>query len=483
MSITHTRTKIVCTIGPSCASSDVILKMVTAGMDVARLNFSHGTYADHRRLIKNIRAVEKKTGEPIALLQDLQGPKIRVGFLPKEGVVLTRGNAVIFATGRKQYEGGIIPIDYPDLHRFVKKGQTILLADGTMEVNVSRVSGRTIHTTVTVPGTLSSHKGINLPGAALKISALSGKDKADAEFGVRAGVDMIALSFVQDAGDIHDLRRHIMAIEKKIKIKKGSGPIRIIAKIERPGAVKKIKEIFEAADGIMVARGDLGLEIPAEEVPIIQKQLIERALECAKPVIVATQMLDSMQERPRPTRAEVSDVANAVIDHTDAVMLSNETAVGKYPVETVATMNRIIKQAEASVYDGVAFRAPDRKLHTIDDVVSGLSRLLAEEVKARLILSPSWSGEVARLVSRYRPELPIVVATQSARVRHQLNLSWGVTPFIVPPYKTIEELVKKSMVYLKKYKMVRRGDRIIVVAGEPLGASGHVNMLEVRIVE
>ncbi|PIT86286.1 MAG: pyruvate kinase, partial [Candidatus Magasanikbacteria bacterium CG10_big_fil_rev_8_21_14_0_10_43_6] len=253
--------------------------------------------------------------------------------------------------------------------------------------------------------------------------------------------------------------------------------------IERAEAVERIDEILDVVDGIMVARGDLGIEIPAAEVPVTQKILIEKALAHAKPVIVATQMLDSMQELPRPTRAEVSDVSNAVMDHTDAVMLSNETATGKYPVVTVETMSHIIMEAEKSAYDDLPMREYDGKKQQIDTVISGMSRMLAEEVGATLILAASISGGTGKLISRYRPELPIAVATNSERARHQLNLSWGVVPFILPTCRTIEELVQRSVVYLKKEKIVARGDKLIVVAGEPVGEAGHVNLLEVREVE
>lgn len=475
------RTKIVCTIGPACATTDIITKMIKSGMNVARLNFSHGSYDNHKELMKNLRAAAKKAGEPIGILQDLQGPKIRVGVLPEQGVTLEAGATWVFDTAATEYTDNRIPVDYHELHQFVKAGERLLLNDGRVETKVASVTGTNMQTIVVNGGVITSHKGINVPDSRLTIRALTDKDKADARFGVEQGVDMIALSFVTSPEDILDLRYHIKQCEQELGIK-NQQPIRIIAKIERHEAVKNIKEILAVADGIMIARGDLGVEVPAAEVPIIQKKLIDAALAAAKPVIVATQMLDSMQENPRPTRAEVSDVANAVIDHTDAVMLSNETATGKYPVETVATMAEIIEESEHSVYDNLHMRDYTGPKQAIDDIMSSLSRVLAERVEATLILAASLTGDTGRIISRYRPELTIVVGTESDRVERQLNLSWGVIPFPLEPCHTIEELVERSMVYLKREKLVKKGDKIIVVAGEPVGQAGHVNLLEVREV-
>ncbi|OIO19932.1 MAG: pyruvate kinase [Candidatus Magasanikbacteria bacterium CG_4_10_14_0_8_um_filter_32_14] len=475
------QTKIVCTIGPSCEDVDTLEKMVKAGMNIARLNFSHGTYENHKMLIANIRKVEEKTGEPIAILQDLQGPKIRIGKVANEGVALLAGEEVIFSTDPK--DTNYIPLGYPELHNFVKQGEIMLLDDGKMQVKIERVVDKKIITKVIVPGILTSNKGINIPQTDLSgLVVLTEKDKQDVRFGIEAGVDMVALSFVMRPDDIIDLRYEIAKCEKELN-KPEHYPIRLIAKIEKAEAVKRIKEILDVADGIMVARGDLGIEIPAEEVPIVQKKLIDVALEHAKPVIVATQMLDSMQNNPRPTRAEVSDVANAVTDHTDAVMLSNETASGKYPVEAVTMMTKIIKETEKSEYTKLFFHQPKDKVNRIDDTISGLSRLVAEDVGANLILAASLSGETGRLISRYRPKFPIAVATSSKLVLHQLNLSWGVFPFEIVECQSIEELVERSMTHLKEKKVIKNGDRIIVVAGEPVGHAGHVNLLEVREVK
>lgn len=475
------RTKIICTIGPSCESEEILTNMVHEGMNVARLNFSHGTHENHASLITTIRTVAEKTGEPIAIMQDLQGPKIRVGVLPEEGIELVADSELVFDTAIHEYTGSAVPVDYEELHKHVKAGERLLLNDGKMEVHITAVNGTQIATSVVVGGNLTSHKGINVPDSVMRVSALTDKDKNDVAFGVEHDVDLIALSFVTSAKDILDLRYLIKENEERLG-KNPEHPIRIIAKIERHEALEQIKEILGVVDGIMVARGDLGIEMSAEDVPLIQKKLIDLSLSAAKPVIVATQMLDSMQQNPRPTRAEVSDVANAVIDHTDAVMLSNETAVGKYPVETVETMARIIAETEKSAYDDLELKKNKIKHPELDDTISEMSRMLAEKVGAKLILAASLSGETGRLISRYRPELPVVVATSTERVQHQLNLSWGVVPFILEPCRTIEELVERSVAALKKKKMVKAGDEIVVVAGEPVGHAGHVNLLEVRQV-
>jgi len=475
------RTKIVCTIGPASNSIETIRKMVDAGMNVARLNFSHGTYEDHSILIKNIRKVEEASGETIAIMQDLQGPKIRVGVLPELGVQLKAKEKISFDSEIKSYKDGIIPIDYA-LHKYVRVGERILLNDGQSEVKIIGLENTRIDAQVVVGGLLTSHKGMNLPDSTLDINSLTEKDKEDARFGVENDVDFMALSFVNGAKDILDLRYLIRDYEKENGLKPET-PIRLIAKIERSAAVTNIDEILDAADGIMVARGDLGIEIPAKKVPLVQKNLINLALDKEKPVIVATQMLESMQHNPRPTRAEVSDIANAVIDHADAVMLSGETASGEYPVESVQTMSDIVQETESSVYDDMPLRKHDAKTNKIDDIISGLSRVLAERVEAKVILAASQSGDTGRLLSSYRPELPLMIGTHHKKVQRQLNLSWGVYPFLLEPCNSIEELIERSIIFLKKEKIAAGGDKIIVVAGEPVGEVGHVNLLEVREVD
>ncbi|KPJ85803.1 hypothetical protein AMJ57_01680 [Parcubacteria bacterium SG8_24] len=478
------RTKIVCTIGPASNDPATVRKMIRAGMNVARLNFSHGTHEDHAKMIAMLRQVSQETGEPVAILQDLQGPKIRVGKLPEEGVMLEEKKEVVFTTDPKA-KLPKMPVDYPSLHIDVRTGDKLLLDDGLIDVRVTKVIGQDIICEVVHGGKLTSHKGINLPTATLSTPAITVKDMKDLKFGVAQGVDWVALSFVRNAKEIYDLRYMIQNYEKELGIEEEHGrqPIRIVAKIEKHEAIRSIDEIVEAVDGIMVARGDLGIETPAEELPLIQKMLIDKCLAAAKPVIVATQMLDSMIRNPRPTRAEVSDVANAVIDHTDAVMLSGETATGKFPVDVVATMARIVHETESSRFDDLDPDFDPSQRQTIEEAISGVGNILARGIKARLVLVASLTGNTGRIVSRYRPELPILVATDNERVRNQLNLSWGVVPFVLPRCGSVEELVDRSIGHLKKNKMIKKNDKIIIVAGSPVGVAGGVNLVEIRDIK
>lgn len=476
------RTKIVCTIGPASSDVETLRKMIKAGMNVARLNFSHGSHADHAKLIKRIRKVAEEEGEPIAILQDLQGPKIRVGNLPDDGVPLKKGEQVIFTCGKPSIKDKRLPVTYDALHKDVKAGERILLDDGLLSAVVKQVKGKDVICEVIDGGALKSHKGVNFPDSKLTVPSMGKKDRDDAKFGVSQDVDWVALSFVRSAKEVYDLRYLIKAEEDKVAKGKHDHPVKIISKIEKSEAIENIEEIVEATDGIMVARGDLGIEMPAEEVPLIQKRLIDHALAAAKPVIVATQMLDSMIRNPRPTRAEVSDVANAVIDHTDAVMLSGETATGKYPVETIRTMATIIRETEASKYDYMPIKQ-DITSRSTEEAISSVANILAREVKAKVILVASMSGDTARVVSRYRTELPMYASTSDDRVLRQLNLSWGVTPFLLPKCKTVEELIDRSVGYLKKKRIVKNGNKMIIVAGEPVGMSGGVNLVEIRDVK
>jgi pyruvate kinase len=475
------RTKIVATIGPACESMEILEAMMHAGMNIARLNFSHGTYENHAQLIHNIRTIASKLDLPIAIMQDVQGPKIRLGILPDDGIVLEKETTVCLDTSIDTYTDNMFPLPIQLLHEHVQPGERILLSDGTIELRITHTEATRIFAKVVVGGTVFSHKGVNIPDTHITLSALTDKDVQDLAFGVAHDVDIVAVSFVRSAEDILDAKFAIEAAQTEQGILP-EAPIKIIAKIERPDAVTNIDEILSVADGIMVARGDLGIEISAAEVPLVQKNLIERAMKAGKPVIVATQMLDSMQHNPRPTRAEVSDVANAVIDHTDAVMLSNETATGQYPIETVQTMADIIVETEASKYDDYDHVDITDSTHQIDDILTNLSRTLSEDIAATLILAASISGETGRLISRNRPELPIVLTTSNERVRRQLNLSWGVMPYLLEPCRSLEELVERSLVMLKRIGMVASQDKIVVVAGEPVGHAGHVNLLEVRTV-
>ncbi|MFO0764534.1 MAG: pyruvate kinase [Patescibacteria group bacterium] len=473
------RTKIVCTIGPACNSVETLTKLANEGMNVCRLNFSHGSHEDHAENIRRIREVSKATGKPLAILQDLQGPKIRVGKIG-DGIEIVAGNEVVFTSEATTEDvTKLIPVTYPNLHEDVKPGQRLLLDDGLLEVQVLKIEGIHVHCKVLVGGLLKSSKGLNLPETETKISAIPDKDRADVDFGVQQGVDFIALSFVRKADDIRELRELIEAAEKKHGITRDV-TIKIIAKVEKPEAVRDMDEIVEATDGIMVARGDLGIEMPAEKVPLIQKRLIEKCLEAGKPVIVATQMLDSMIRNPRATRAEISDIANAVVDHTDATMLSGETASGTYPVESVQTMAATIREIEESTMDDMP--ATLEVAGNAQAAMTNIASVLARTTNAKAIVVATKSGASARLVSRYRPQLPIYAMTPSERVLRQLNLSWGVQAFHVAHENGYRGLVDKSVEKLVAEKLVVKGDMVIVVAGDPSMDSGSINMIELRTV-
>ncbi len=468
------RTKIVCTIGPSSEDINTLEKMIEAGLDVARLNFSHGTYESHLELINKIRNLSKKFDKPIPIIQDLQGPRVRVGLLKEQGIMLSKNQEIILSCQKdakfEEEKEIIIPVTYQNLCQDVKNGQTILLDDGQISLKITKINNQNIHCNVVNDGKLISHKGINVPEAKLSVPTLTDKDKQDLEFGIKNNVDFVALSFVREASDVLGAKKII-----------GDNNIKIISKIEKREAIDNFDEILETSDAIMVARGDLGIEMPAEEVPILQKKIIDKCLKAAKPVIVATQMLDSMIRNPRPTRAEVSDVANAVIDHTDAVMLSGESASGKYPVQTVETMKKIILETENSHYDDLIFKDSLKKM-PIDSAISEVANILAKSVDAKLILATSISGDTGRIVSRYRPELPIYVATDNEKVQRQVNLSWGTFPFIIKTCKTVEELIEESLTHIKENKIVNIKDKIIIIAGEPVGKSG-VNLVEIKEIK
>jgi len=473
------RTKIVCTIGPASDKKTTLKRLIKSGMNVVRLNFSHNVHAYHLKVIKSVRALAKEMKTPIAVLQDLQGPRIRLGNLPEQGIELRRGQKIALTTSKVLR--GNIPVTYKKMHVDVKAGQRILIADGLIELRAEAIRGREIYCTVVNGGKISSHKGINLPDSAVSVPAVSEKDREDLAFGVRSGVDYVALSFVRSAADVQNLRDLIKANEKKFKIK-GAAPLKIIVKIERREAIEHIDEIIAAADGVMVARGDLGIELPAEDVPILQKNIVEKCLAAGKPVIVATQMLESMIVNPRPTRAEVSDVANAVIDHADAVMLSGETAGGKFPVEAVTYMAKTAAATEASVYDDLVFKDKIEKYAPSGEAFGSVARALAENVKANAILVFTLSGQTARIASRFRPELPIYAACVDERVARQLTLTWGARPFLLPKCKTTVELVKKGLGYLQKNKLVRRGDKVVVIVGTKVGKGGGANVVEVKTI-
>lgn len=465
------RTKIVCTIGPASSSVEILKKMIKAGMNVARLNFSHGSYESHASLIKNIRQAAKETGVVISLLQDLQGPRIRLSALPKEGIMIKKGDKVTFTTAKSPSKGKI-GVTYGRLHNEIKAGHRILIADGVFEYLVKQVKGQDIITTAVTDAKLTSNKGMNFPDTSLKISSVSAKDISDLDFGISQQVDFVALSFVRTVADVVGLRRRIDRLEKKHKIKKSVEP-KIIVKVEMPDAIRNFDDILEVSDGVMVARGDLGIEMPAEDVPILQKEMIKKCNAAAKPVIVATQMLESMIVNPRPTRAEVSDVANAVIDHTDAVMLSGESALGKFPVEAVTIMAKTLVKIEQSHYDDFTFNGAIGLPFNTSEAVAMASVNLADDIEASMMIVLSMSGQTGRYVSKYRPELPILVTTASGRVARQMNLSWGVIPVDTQKVLPDEQLIKAALKFGAKNKLAKLGSEVVLIKGHAQAEKRH----------
>jgi len=450
------RTKIICTIGPSSCQPVVIAKLIASGMNIARTNMSHGEYAWHEKAIKNIRISAARAKTSVGILVDLQGPKIRVGKLPEAGVNLVSGATVVFSTDANDKLPEYIPVGYKHLHKDVKPGERMLFDDGLMDATVVSVSGRRVTAKIGTAGLLKSNKGMNLPDSDLQQSSITAKDVADAKFAVKMKANWIALSFVRSAADVLKLRK--LLGNNKLNPK-------IIVKIEKPQAVANFDAILEAADAVMVARGDLGIEIPAEQVPVVQKTIVAKCLAAGKPVIVATQMLDSMIRNPRPTRAEVSDVANAVIDHADAVMLSGETASGKYPVEAVATMAAVVEEVEKSHFDDLP---PDLSVmhESVRRGIAGSAAILAEKIGASAIVVATTSGASARYIARVRPELPIYAVVPDETAAGAVVLSWGVVPVIVPKIKDLGKLISAMRKKATSLRLVTRGQKYILVAGK-----------------
>jgi len=463
------KTKIVCTIGPACRSIEAIKSMILQGMSVARLNFSHGTHEEHLENIYSLRRASKDAGRPIAILQDLGGPKIRVGKIPEPGIRLEAGSEIVLTGRAVEFSHNLIPVTYQHLSEDVLAGDRILLADGFMELEVIEISGADLKAIVITGGVLTSHKGINLPSRSIKASSMTPKDEIDLSFGIENGVDYIALSFVRGPKDIE--------MVKELITRKGAGTP-VIAKIEKHEAVDNIDRIMEIADGIMVARGDLGVEIALEEVPLVQKMLIERANKAGKPVITATQMLRSMVDSPRPTRAEATDVANAVLDGTDAVMLSEETAIGQYPIESVAVLSRIIKSAESRFpHERYLAMTPERY---VPDSVSHASCVLAYHLGVSAIVAPTQSGQTARRLSRFRPKPPIVALSPQPATVRSLALVWGCIPKLIETPKDTDDMIELAADSALSTGLVKNGETVVITAGQPLWVAGSTNMLRVK---
>jgi pyruvate kinase len=462
------RAKIVATIGPACQEESVLEKLFLAGMNVARLNFSHGTQEEHTARLLSLKAISRRHGLPLAILQDLQGPRIRLGKITGTLVLHAGEQIKLYSESSTKPTGISIPVDFPELFGAVHSDDNILLDDGRLVLTIQSVETNQASAEVMVGGEVSSHKGINLPGIHLDIPAFTKKDKNDVIFGLQSEVDIIAISFVQNASDVHDMRNIIRGI--------GKGNPLLIAKLERPQALAALEDILEAADGVMVARGDLGIEMVPEDVPGAQKQIIQAANMKGKIVITATQMLESMTHNPLPTRAEASDVANAIYDGTDAVMLSGETAAGDYPVESIVMMDRIIRQAELN-YDRWG-HGKVIELDEHDDVVaiSRAARELAKDRDVEAIAVFTRTGRTAILMSKTHPGVPLLAFTPIDETYRQMTLAWGVTPYRVPWANSIEEMIAHVETAIREKGLVRSGGQVVVVSGYPVSGSKQSNL-------
>ena len=468
------KTKIVCTIGPASESAEALEVLIKSGMDVARLNFSHGTHEEHFRKIKTIRKIADRLAIPVAILQDLSGPKIRVGRIKEGGVELKSGGRFFLTSRRIVGDERGASVTYLSLPRDVKPKDTILLADGTIELQVLKSDKRDIHCRIVVGGLLTSHKGINFPTGTIRAASFTRKDREDLLFGIRNKVDLISLSYVRDGGDIEKVKKFL---------KREGVFLPLIAKIERKEALENIDEILYASDGIMVARGDLGVETPIEQIPTVQKRLIRKANELGKPVITATQMLRSMVDQTRPTRAEATDVVNAIYDGTDAVMLSEETAIGRFPVEAVQMISKIARAAEEQFPFEHFLRREMNGTIPLPRAISYAASFLAEKVEAVAIVVPTESGSTAKWVSRLRPRQPILALSRHLSTIRSLNLCWGVYPFLVPNWKDTDDMLERSKQIPKELGVASKGDRIVIIAGVPISIPGTTNLIKVETVE
>ncbi|MFI9105153.1 pyruvate kinase [Streptomyces fildesensis] len=466
------RAKIVCTLGPATDSYDQIKALVEAGMDVARLNLSHGSYPDHEDRYHRVRKASEETGRSVGVLADLQGPKIRLGRFTEGPVLLERGDEFTITVEDVEGDRQRCGTTYKGLAADVTKGERILVDDGRVTLEVTEVQGSRVHTIVIEGGMVSDNKGLNLPGVAVSVPALSEKDIEDLRWALRIGADIIALSFVRSAQDVIDVHRIMKEEGRRVPV---------IAKIEKPQAVDNLEEIVDAFDGIMVARGDLGVEMPLEAVPMVQKRAIKLAKRNAKPVIVATQMLDSMIDASRPTRAEASDVANAIMDGTDAVMLSGETSVGKHPIETVKVMGRIICASEEEILSsGLPPLTERNKPRTQGGAVARAAAEMGDFLGAKYLVAFTQSGDTVRRLSRYRSPIPLLAFTPEPATRSQLNLTWGVETLLGPMVQTTDEMVDQVDEALLRIGKCRKGDIVVITAGSPPGVPGTTNMVRVH---
>lgn len=470
------KTKIICTLGPASESPETMKKLIDAGMNVARFNFSHGSHEEHLGRLKTLRKLRKETSKPVAALLDTKGPEIRLKNFKDGGVDLADNQ--IFTLTTRDVEGtqDIVSITYKDLPKDVSEGVHILIDDGLVEMVVQKVNDTDITCRVVNGGHISDKKGVNVPNVELSMPFVSPRDYKDLVFGVQEDFDFVAASFTRTAQDIKDIR--------KILKEHGGEKIQIIAKIENNQGVKNIDEIIDAADGVMVARGDMGVEIPLEDVPVIQKMIIKKVYEAGKFVVTATQMLDSMITHPRPTRAEATDVANAVYDGTSAIMLSGETAAGKYPVDAVATMDRIARRTEQDIHyrSRMIKNETDKSESSITDGITHSACLLAGDLNATAIVTVTKSGRTAHAVSKFRPSSPIIAGCIDDKVCRQMNLCWGTTPIMIQEEKDAEELFAHTLARCEEEKLLTEGDIVVLIAGVPLGISGTTNLIKAQMV-
>ena len=469
------KTKIICTVGPASNNAETLEKMIQAGMNIARLNFSHGTSAEHKANFDLIKEISGKTGAHIGLLLDTKGPEIRTGKFNAEEIYLVEGQAFTLTSRDLIGDTTIVSMSYKELSTCVKAGDRILIDDGLIELMVTAINGEDVQCIVVNSGIVKNNKGINLPGIKTNLPAISEKDYADILFGIENDIDYIAASFIRTAYNIDEIRRIL-------KENRGSH-IKIIAKIENMEGVDNIDEIIEAADGIMIARGDLGVEIPMEEVPLTQKKIIKKCNFAGKPVITATQMLDSMMRNPRPTRAEVADVANAIFDGTDAIMLSGETASGRYPVEAVLKMTAIALAAEHDLNFESLLKDRNRiKDTSITDAIGYATCTSAAGLKATAILTPTTSGHTPMVVSKFRPKAPIIATTTTERTARRLSIAWGVYPIVINQFGDATEQLAHTIAAAKAGGFIQDQDIIVITAGVPSGIEGNTNMLRVHVV-
>jgi len=470
------KTKVICTLGPACDSEQMLEALILAGMDAARFNFSHGTHESHLATLTRFKHVRDSLGSPVATILDTKGPEIRIKTFESGSIELVNGQIFTLTVDDVPGNAERVSVTYAKLHEELKPGCRILIDDGLIELNVAELCGHDIRCTVTTGGRLSNNKSINIPDTHIDLPALTDRDRDDLRFAVENDFDFVAASFVRQASDVAEIRAVLDS--------HGGQNIGIIAKIENREGVENMDAIIEVSDGIMVARGDLGVEIPAYEVPVLQKRMIKSGIRKGKPVITATQMLDSMIRNPRPTRAEVSDVANAVFDGTSCVMLSGETASGKYPIEALSTMIQIVQAAENETDYWKRFRkATYDRTATITDAISHTGCLTAMDLDASAILIPTQSGYTARMVSRFRPRCVIVALTTEEAVRRRLAISWGVIPCLCGMVDSTDRLFSLCVDSAKKEGLIRSGDTVVITAGVPIGKSGSTNLIKAQVVK